>query len=125
MDDQRTARERDRSVGPLVTSTPRERILAGVLALVYLGLWTLPVYAYSTRIEDRWPARMVWVAYATWWAIMLVLPLVVVCLFFGIDRRPAWLRGRFSLRALLIVITLVAVVLGVIVWGAEFFNPAH
>ena len=100
-----------------ITSTPRERILAGVLSLVYIGGWALAVYADSIRIEDHWPARVFWVVFATWIAIMLVLPLVAACWFFGIDRSPAWMRGRFSLRALLIVITLVAVVFGVIVWA--------
>ena len=126
MDDQRTDREGGESVSefaPRITSTPRERILAGVLSLVYIGGWALVGYSYSIRLEDHWPARVYWVVFATWEAIMLVLPLVVVCLFFGIDRSPAWLRGRFSLRALLIVITFVAVVLGAIVWAVEFFNP--
>ena len=115
MDDQRTNREGGRSVSRFVTSTPRERILAGVLSLVYIGGWALAGYAYSIRIEDHWPARVFWVVGATWFAIMLVLPLVVACLFFGIDRSPAWIRGRFSLRTLLIAITLVAVGLRVIV----------
>jgi hypothetical protein len=142
MDDQRTDRESGKSVagldgdvegfgdavdqdaaaelpweGPSITSTPRERILAGVLSLVYIGGWALTIYAYSNRIEDHWPARVFWVVFATWVAIMLPLPLVAACWFFGIDRSPAWMRGRFSLRTLLIVITLVAVVLGVIVWA--------
>jgi cation transport ATPase len=115
MDDQRNVRESGSSVNRLVKSTPRERLLAGVLSLVYIGGWALTVYASSIRIEDHWPARVFWMAGATWFAMMLVLPLMAVCLFFGGDVRPAWLRGRFSLRTLLIVTTLVAVVFGVIV----------
>jgi hypothetical protein len=123
MDDQRDDREGGRSVSGFVTSTPRERVLAGVLFLVYVGGWALAVYASSLRIEDHWPARVFWVVFATWFAIMLVLPLVAVCWFFGgIAGSPAWLRGRFSLRAVLIVMTLVAVVFGVIVWAVGFFN---
>jgi hypothetical protein len=123
MDDQRTNRESGNSV-KWITSTPRERILAGVLFLVYIGGWALAIYAGSIRIEDHWPARVFGVVFATWFAIMLVLPLVAVCWFFGgIAGSPAWLRGRLSLRALLIVMTLIAVVFGVIVWAAEFFNP--
>jgi hypothetical protein len=89
-------------------------MLAGVLSLVYVGGWAFAGYSHSIGLEDRWPARVYWVVGATWFAIMLVLPFVVVCLFAGIDRSPAWIRGRFSLRALLIVITIVAVGLGVI-----------
>jgi hypothetical protein len=121
MDDQRTDRESGESVDPFgpprITSTPRERILAGVLFLVYIGGWALAVYASSLRIEDHWPARVFWVVFATWFAIMLVLPLVAACWFIGIDRSPAWMSGRFSLRALLIVITVVAVVLGLAVYA--------
>ena len=115
MDDQGTNQESGRSVSRFVNSTPRERIVAGVLSLVYIGGWALAVYAFSFRIEDHWPARLFWVVFATWLAIMLVLPLVAVCLFFGgVAGGPAWFRGRFSLRALLIVMTLAAVVLGMI-----------
>ena len=97
MDDQKDNRESGRSEVRWITSTPRERILAGVLSLVYIGGWVLVEYAYSNRLEDHWSARVFWVVFATWLAIMLVLPLVVVCWFFaGIDRSPAWLRGRFS-----------------------------
>ena len=123
MDDQGTNRESGDSV-KWITSTPRERILAGVLFLVYIGGWVVAVYAGSIRLEDHWPARLFGVALATWWLIMLVLPLVAVCWFFGgIAGSPAWMRARFSLRALLIVMTLVAVVFGGIVWAVEFFNP--
>jgi hypothetical protein len=123
MDNQRANRESGDSV-KWITSTLRERILAGVLFLVYIGGWALAVYADSIRLEDHWPARVFGVAFATWWLIMLVLPLVAVCWFFGgIAGSPAWLRGRFSLRALLILSTLVAVVFGLIVWAVEFFNP--
>jgi hypothetical protein len=123
MDDQRTDPESGVDMRPSITSMPRERILAGVLFLVYIGGWTLA--GYLSRLEDSWPARVYWVAFVTWCAIMLVLPLVAVCLFFGIDRSPALVRGRFSIRAVLIAITLVAVVLGAIIWAAEFFNPTH
>jgi hypothetical protein len=123
MDDQRADRESDESWNPWITSTPRERVLAGVLFLVYIGGWALAGYAGSNRIEDHWPARVFWVVFATWWLIMLVLPLVAVCWFFsGIAGSPAWFRGRFSLRALLIVIALFAVTFGLIVWALEFFN---
>jgi hypothetical protein len=125
MDDQRDDRESGADMRPSITSTPRERILAGVLFLVYIGGWALAGYDYSTRLEDRWPARVYWVVAATYFVIMLMLPLVAACWFFGIDRSPAWMRGRFSLRAVLIALTLVAVGLGVIVWAAEFFNPTN
>ena len=128
MNDQRKDRESGesvREVAPWFTSTRRERVLAGVLALVYLGGWALAGYAHSIHLDELWPARVFWVAMVAWFAIMLVLPLVVVCWFFaGIDRSPGWLRGRFSLHALLILITFAAVVLGAIVWAVEFFDPA-
>ena len=128
MNDQKADREGGESVtqaAPWFTSTWRERVLAGVLALVYLGGWALAGYAGSNRIEDHWHPRVFWVAFVAWFAIMLVLPLVVVCWFFaGIDGSPGWLRGRFSLHALLILITVVAIVLGAIVGLVEVFNPA-
>jgi hypothetical protein len=118
MDDQITDRESGSSVSPFgpprITSTPRQRILAGVLSLTYIGGWALAGYGMSNRIEDHWPARVFWPVFATWFAIMLVLPLVALCWLIGIDRSPAWMRGRVSLHALLIVFTLVAVGLGVI-----------
>jgi hypothetical protein len=119
MDDQSPDREGGQNV-KWFTSTPRERIFAVVLFGVYIGGWVLAVYADSHRIEDHWPARVFWVAFATWYAMMLVLPLVAVCWFFGGRAgSPAWFRGRFSLRALLIVITLAAVVFGLIAWAVE------
>ena len=128
MNDQEADREDGESVNqaaPWFTSTRRERILAGGLALVYLGGWALGGYADSIGLDELWPARVFWVAWAAWLAIMLVLPLVVVCWFFaGIDRSPGWLRGRFSLHALLILITIIAVVMGAIVGVVEIFNPA-
>jgi hypothetical protein len=128
MNDQRKDRKGGESVSevaPWFTSTRRERILAGGLALVYLAGWTLAGYAHSIRLDELWPARVFWVVFAAWLATMLVLPLVVVCWFFaGIDRSPGWLRGRFSVHALLILITLVAIVLGAIVGVVEIFNPA-
>jgi hypothetical protein len=120
MDDQRPDQEGGESMKPRITSTPRERVLAGVLSLVYIGLWALARYASSIRIEDHWPARVFWVVFATWFSIMVLLPFVVVCWFVGIDRSPAWLRGRFSLRALIIAMTVVAVVLGIIVAADRF-----
>lgn len=122
MNDQRTNQERGRSESRFVASTC---VLAGVLSLAYIGGWALAGYAYSIRIEDHWPARLFWVVGAAWFTIMLVLPLVIVSLFCGINRSPAWLRGRFSLRSLLVVVTLVSVVLGVLVWAADCFNPIH
>jgi hypothetical protein len=120
MDDQRTDRDRDWNLDtPRITSTSRERIFAAVLTLVYIAGWVLIGYGISIRIENLWPARVFWVVYATYISIMLVLPLVAACWFFGIDRSPAWMRGRFSLRALLIVTTLAAVVFGVIVLLTE------
>jgi hypothetical protein len=120
MDDQRTDRESGRSVRRLVKSTPRERILASILFLVYIGLWALAVYGDSNRIDDHWPAPLFWVVFAAWYAMMLVLPLVAVCWFFGgIAGSPALLRGQFSLRSLLIAMTLAAIVFGVIVWAVE------
>ena len=123
MDDQGTNRGGEGSVSewerPRITSTPRQRILAAVLFLVYIGGWVLAAYVMPMRPEDHWPARVFWVVFATWLAIMLVLPLVAMCWFAGIDRSPAWVRGRFSLRALLIAITLVAVVLGAIVYAVR------
>ena len=56
----------------------------------------------------------------TYFAIMLVLPMAIVLLFFGIVRSR--LRGRFSLRTLLIVTTFLSVALGMIVWAADHFN---
>src|SRR5262245_52312958 len=117
MDDQRTEREGNGNV-KWFTSTPRERILAGVLCLVYIGGWALAGYGISIRLEDIWPARVFFVVFAIWFATMLVLPLVAVCWFFGGRKgSPAWFRGRFSLRALLIVITLAAIAFGAIVWA--------
>src|SRR4051812_29591946 len=112
MDDQRTNRKSGDSV-KWITSTPRERTLAGVLSLVYIGGWALAGYASLIRIEDHWPARVFGVVVAIWFAIMMVLPLVAVCWFFsGKAGSPAWLLGRFSLRTLLIAMTLMAIVFG-------------
>src|SRR5262245_53286199 len=116
MDDQRTNRESGGSV-KWITSTPRERILAGVLSLVYIGGWALAIYAFSNRPEERWPDRFFWVSFVACWSVMMVLPPVIVCWFFsGIAGSPAWFRGRFSLRTLLIAATLVTVVLGLVAW---------
>src|SRR4051794_9917814 len=49
MDDQRADRESSGSVKRF-TSTHRERILAGVLSLVYIGGWAFAGYGISTRI---------------------------------------------------------------------------
>lgn len=122
MDDQSTNRE-DSGRVKRMTSTSGERFLAGVLSLIYIGGWVLAGYALSIRIEDHWPARVFWVVFATWFAIMLALPLVAVCWFVsGVAASPAWFRARVSLRALLIVMTLIAITFGVIVWATEFFS---
>lgn len=125
MDNQSAKPEVGGNVSPFIKSSPRERVVAGVLTLVYLTGWALTGYAYSIRIEDHWPVRLLWVASAAWFAVMLVLPLVVVLLFFGGPTNPAWLRVRFSFRALLILLTLAAVGFGLVVWAAEFFNPVN
>jgi hypothetical protein len=124
MDDQRANRVDGGALDPTRIASPsRERILAGVLLLAYIAGWALVGYAYSIRLDKLWPSQVFWVVYAAWLAIMVVLPILVVCLFFGIVRSPAWLRGQFSLRTLLIVVTLVAAVLGMIVSAVEIFTP--
>ncbi|MGD9632041.1 MAG: hypothetical protein AB7G28_15195 [Pirellulales bacterium] len=117
MSDPSTDRESGKRLGkiaPRITSTPRERIIGAVLFLIYLGALLLNGYAYSVHFENLWPARVVWVVRATCLAVLLVMPVVAVCWLIGIDRSPAWMRGRISLRALVILFTLAAVVLGVI-----------
>lgn len=122
MDEQRDEREVGERV-KWIRSTRRERLLAFVLSLVYAGGWGLAIYAGSNRLEDQWPARVFAVVFAIWFLFMLVLPLVIVCWFFGGRAgSPAWLRGQFTTRALLILTTIAAIALGAIVWAAEFFD---
>ena len=81
----------------------RNRPLAGVLALVYVALFALAGYLESIRIEDYWPTWLLIVGGVTWFAIMMVLPFVVLRYFFGLYLSLLWqpLR-RFSLRAMLL-----------------------
>lgn len=81
-----------------IKSTPKQRKLAGVLALAYAALMGLAFYLESIRIEDRWPVWLLWVGGVTGFAILLVLPFVIVQLFFGLD---LFLPRRFTLRGML------------------------
>jgi hypothetical protein len=85
----------------LRTTNPalRNRPLAGILALAYAALFALVGYLESIRIEDYWPTWLLVVGGVIWFAIMLVLPFLVVQYFFGMDLSP--LR-RFSLRSMLL-----------------------
>jgi hypothetical protein len=89
-----------RSQIQLIKSTPRQRKLAGILALVYCALFALAFYLESIKIEDRWPLWILWVGGVIGFGALLVLPFVVVALFFGIDVTFPFLR-RFSLRGML------------------------
>ena len=53
---------------------PRKRVLAGGLCMIYVALMGLAFYLESTGGVDHWPLWALWVAGATWGAIMLVLP---------------------------------------------------
>jgi hypothetical protein len=81
----------------------RNRPLAGVLTLVYVALLALAGYLESIRIEQYWPIWLFVVAVLIWFAIMMVLPFVVIRYFFGLDLSLLWqpLR-RFSLGSMLI-----------------------
>jgi hypothetical protein len=83
----------------VVKSTRRQRVLAGVLLLVYVALMALAFYLESIKIEDRWPVWLLWVGGVIGFAILLVLPFVVVALFFGIH--GMFIPRRFTLRRML------------------------
>jgi hypothetical protein len=83
-----------------IKSTPSQRKLAGILALVYCALFALAFYLESIKIEDRWPLWILWVGGMLGFGALLVLPFVVVALFFGIDTTFPFLR-RFTLRGML------------------------
>ena len=53
--------------------------------------------------------------YDTWW--VAVVPYLLAAATAGAASIVPWMRWRFSLRTLLIATTLVAVVLGLAVWG--------
>jgi hypothetical protein len=89
-----------RSQFKLIKSTPRQRKLAGIWALVYCALFALGFYLESLDIEDFWPVWALWVGGVLGFGTLLVLPFVVVVLFFGIDITFPFLR-RFSLRGML------------------------
>jgi hypothetical protein len=84
---------------PAQRTAPRNRALAGVLAIVYAALFALAGFLESIRIEDHLPIWLLVVVGVSWFAIMLVLPFLVIKYFFGLDLSP--LR-RFSLRSLLV-----------------------
>jgi hypothetical protein len=95
----------------LRTTNPalRNRPLAGVLALVYVALFALAAYLESIRIEDYWPTWLFIVGGVTWFAVMMVLPFVVLRYFFGLYLSLLWqpLR-RFSLRSMLFWVTYIS-----------------
>lgn len=81
----------------------RNRKLAVVLALVYVALFALVRYLESIRFEDYWPNWLLIVGGASWLAIMIVLPFLVVRYFFGLDLSRLWQPlWRFSLRSMLL-----------------------
>lgn len=83
------------------TPAPRNRIVAGVLFLVYVALMAIAFYLESTGGVDHWPSWALWMAGVTWGTLCLGLPFFVVKYFFGLNLmqgRP-W---RFSLRAMLL-----------------------
>src|SRR5688500_16224995 len=81
----------------------RNRKLAGVLALVYAALLALAGYLESICIAGYLPLWVFIAAGLTWFAIMMVLPFLIVQYFFGLDLSILWrtLR-RFSLRKMLL-----------------------
>lgn len=99
MDDQRTDRV-GKSDLRIIKSTRRDRIVAGVLALVYAALMALAFYLESIRIETYWPTWLLWVGGVAGFTTLVVLPFLVVRYFFWGDLTPF---RRFSLRKLMLV----------------------
>ena len=88
---------------------PRNRVLAGILSLVYVALMAFTFYLESTSVEKHWPTWVLIVAGVTWGAIMIGLSFLVVKYFFGLD-----LRGRhwqFSLRKMLLGVPVISVII--------------
>lgn len=100
MDNQRATSESGKFDFRFIKSTRRDRIVAGVLALVYAALMALAFYLESIHIEAYWPKWLLWVGGVTGFATLMVLPFLVVRYFFWGDLTP--LR-RFSLRRLMLV----------------------
>jgi len=87
------------------SATLRNRPLAGALSLIYCALFALAGYLESIRIEDYWPTWALIVGGVTGFAIMMVLPFLVVKYFFGLDLSPLWQFAlRFSLRRMLVAV---------------------
>jgi len=105
MDDQGTTRT-GRIVSLFIKSSPRDRVVAGILTLVYAALWALALYLQSIRIEDYWPKWALWAGGLGGMAVMIVLPLLAVRYFFGIQLDSLW---QFSLRKMLIGVVWISV----------------
>src|SRR5688572_23247679 len=93
----------------LTKPAQRNRSLAGVLSLIYVALFALAGYLESARIDDYWPTWALWAAGVIWFAIMLVLPFLVLQYFFGLDLSPLW---RLSPRKMLFYVLFI----GVLIW---------
>ena len=106
MDDQRATRTGGGIVSLFIKSSPRDRVVAGILTLVYAALWAIALYLQSIRIEDYWPKWALWAGGLGGTAIMIVLPLLAVRYFFGIQLDSLW---RFSLRKMLVGVVWISV----------------
>lgn len=100
MDIQRANPETGKFDFRIIKSTRRDRIVAGVLAVIYAALMALGFYLASIRIETYWPVWLLWVGGVAGFATLLVLPFLVVRYFFWGDLTPLW---RFSLRKMMMV----------------------
>src|SRR5262245_37356405 len=109
MDDQRPDRERRRLItrNVVILSTTVIAWFLAFGALVNAG-------RYGDGDSEQWAAAGLWGL-----CTMAAMFFTLLSLLIGFERRPfsivPWLPGRFSLRSLLVTMTLVAIALGLIV----------
>jgi hypothetical protein len=102
MSDQTGSPVDGRSVKGFTKPTLRRCLLAIALIGVYLALFALFIHLASSHIDDYWPHWVLWIAGVIWFAIMMVLPFVIVKLF-GLDLNPIWQPyRRFTLRKMFV-----------------------
>lgn len=103
MGDQTANPANDGIAKPGINPALRNRPLAGVLALVYVALFALAACLESIRIEDYWLVSLLILAGVAWFAIMMVLPFLVLQYFFGLDMSLLWRQlQRFSIRSMML-----------------------